>query len=214
MSTAGERLPRGRHGLPREEVTRSQRSRLEAAVVEVTAARGFEAITVADILDVAGVGRETFYELFDDKRACMLAAHANLVDELEALVRDAYLGPEPWPRRVRASVEAALGFFAARPAVARFMLVELFAVGPPARERFADGFNRFVALLEEGLDPGEAEVGPLRPASLAVSAIAARAYEEVVVGRAAELPRLAGELTYELVVPVRGEEAAREAAAA
>lgn len=208
-----ERLPRGRHGLSRETVTNSQRTRLETAVVTVTAARGYEATTVGDILEEAGVGRETFYELFDDRRDCMLAAHANLLDELEARVRVAYLGPEPWPQRVRDAVAAALEFFAERPAVARFLLVELFAVGAPARERFQEGFSRFVALLDEGLDEGRVNGGPVRPTSLAVGAVAARTYEEVVVGRAAELPRLVPELTYELLVPFVGEAAAREAAA-
>ena len=207
-----ERLPRGRHGLSRETVTTSQRTRLEAAVVATAAAKGYEATTVGDVLEEAGVGRETFYELFADKCDCMLAAHANLVDELEARVRLAYLGPAPWPQRVRDAVDEALGFFAERPPVARFMLVELFAVGPPARQRFQEGFNRFVALLDEGLDEDRVNGGPVRPTSLAVGAVAARTYEEVVVGRAAELPRLAPELTYELLVPFVGEAAAREAA--
>jgi AcrR family transcriptional regulator len=207
-------LPRGRHGLSRETVTGSQRARLEAAVVAVTAAKGYEATTVGDLLEEAGVGRETFYELFADKRDCMLAAHANLVDELEALVRVAYLGTAPWPERVRDAVATALGFFAERPPVARFMLVELFAIGAPARERFQDGFSRFVALLDEGLDEGRVNGGPVRPTSLAVGAVAARTYEEVALGRAAELPRLVPELTYELLVPFVGEAAARETAAA
>jgi AcrR family transcriptional regulator len=214
VSEAEGRLPRGRHGLSRETVVTSQRRRLQAAAVEVIAARGFEAATVADLLEVAGVGRETFYELFDDKRDCMLAAHAALVDELEACLREAYFGEAPWPGRVRSSVAAALEFFAAEPAAARFMLIELFAIGPPARERFHEGYNRFVALFEEGLDDETREAaGPVDAARLAVGAVAARTYEEVLVGRAAELPRLTDELTYELVVPFLGEEAARAAIA-
>jgi AcrR family transcriptional regulator len=181
-------------------------------MVAVTAAKGYETTRVGDILDEAGVGRETFYELFADKLDCMLAAHANLVDELEARVRLAYLGPAPWPQRVREAVAEALGFFAERPPVARFMLVELFAAGPPARQRFQEGFNRFVALLDDGLDEGRVNGGPVRPTNLAVGAVAARTYEEVVVGRAAEPPRLVPDLTYELLVPFVGEAEASEAA--
>src|SRR5215218_10842509 len=87
------RLPRGRHGLPRELVERSQRERLLAAVVKVTVAKGYESTTVADILGEAGVGRESFYELFDDKLDCMLAAHKILIDDLEERVRKAYEKP-------------------------------------------------------------------------------------------------------------------------
>src|SRR5205085_1563328 len=110
------RLPRGRHGLPRELVTRSQRERLLVAVVRVVAANGYEQTTVGDILEEAGVGRESFYELFESRRDCMLAAHALLVDDLEARVREAYLGEGPFPLRLRAAVAAALDWFAEDPA--------------------------------------------------------------------------------------------------
>src|SRR5262245_31153745 len=96
------RLPRGRHGLPRELVTRSQRERLLAAVVRATVDNGYEATTVGDILGEAGVGRESFYELFADKRECMLVAHTILIDHLEERVRAVYLRPGPWVDRVRA----------------------------------------------------------------------------------------------------------------
>ncbi len=61
---ASARLPRGRHGLSRADVARSQRERLVAATAQVTAERGYEATTVADILTASGVGRESFYEIF------------------------------------------------------------------------------------------------------------------------------------------------------
>lgn len=215
MTDSGEedlrkwRLPRGRHGLPRELVVRSQRERLLAAVVRVTASKGYEATSVADILDEAGVGRESFYELFDDKRDCILAAHAVLVDHLEATIRAAYDEPGPWVDRVRGSLAAMLGWFAADPAAARVTVVELAAIGAVSRERFQKDFVRFTRLLEEGRD--ETEPGPARPhaSELAIGAGFARVYEEVVSGRAAELPKLLPELTYELLVPFIGEEAAK-----
>lgn len=203
------RLPRGRHGLPRELVERSQRERLLAAVVRVTASKGYDATSVADILEEAGVGRESFYELFDDKLSCLLMAHAVLVDHLEATVKAAYDEPGPWADRVRKSVAAMLEWFAADPAAAKVTLVELAAVGSVARERFQEHFRRFTKLLEDGYD--EAEVGSARPHApeLAISAGIARVYEEVISGRTAELPSLLPELTYEVLVPFVGEEAAR-----
>ncbi len=204
------RLPRGRHGLPREVVVRSQRERLLAAVVRVVADKGYEATSVADILEEAGVGRESFYELFDDKQDCILAAHSVLVDHLEATVKAAYDEPGPWAGRVRKSVAAMLDWFAADPAAARVTVVELAAIGAVSRERFQEDFRRFTKLLEDGRD--ETEPGPDRPQApeLAIGAGFARVYEEVIRGRAAELPRLLPELTYELLVPFVGEEAAKE----
>lgn len=203
------RLPRGRHGLPRELVVRSQRERLLAAVVRVTAAKGYEAMSVADILAEAGVGRESFYDLFEDKRDCVLAAHTLLIEHLEATVRAVYDEPGPWPDRIRRSLAAMLDWFAADPAAARVTIVELAALGPESRERFQEIFDRFSRILEEGRE-GDAP-DPERPqaAELAIGAGLARVYEEVVRGRAAELPNLLPELTYEILVPFVGEEAAR-----
>lgn len=202
------RLPRGRHGLPRELVERSQRERLLAAVVRVTVANGYESTTVGDILGEAGVGRESFYELFDDKLSCMLAAHKILVDDLEEQVRLAYGEPGPWPERVRKVLSVTLEWFAADPEAARFTLVELSTVGPAFGAIFQTEYARFTKLLDDGLEDGpNPELS--RATALAVGAILARIYEEVVLGRAAELPSLLPGLTYELLVPFVGEEVAR-----
>ena len=203
------RLPRGRHGLPRELVERSQRERLLAAVVRVTATKGYESTTVGDILGEAGVGRETFYELFDDKLDCMLAAHKILVDALEEQVRAAYSEQAPWPQRVRGALAVTLEWFAADPQAARFTLVELSTVGPAFRAIFQSEYARFTKLLDEGLGDGGPDPELARATGLAVGAIMARIYEEVVLGKAAELPRLLPDLTYELLVPFVGEEVAR-----
>jgi AcrR family transcriptional regulator len=206
------RLPRGRHGLPRELVERSQRERLLAAVVRVTVAKGYEATTVADILGEAGVGRESFYELFDDKLDCMLAAHKLLLDSLEERVREAYITDGPWALRVRAALAATLDWFASDPEIARFTLVELSTVGPAFRRIFKVEFARATALLEEGLDDGDIQPDLAKATSLAVGGILARIYEEIVLGRGSELPQLLPGLTYELLVPFVGEERARAAA--
>jgi AcrR family transcriptional regulator len=203
------RLPRGRHGLPRELVERSQRERLLAAVVRVTVANGYESTTVGDILGEAGVGRESFYELFDDKLDCMLAAHKLLVDDLEDRVHAAYVEPGPWPERVCRALAVTLEWFAADPEVARFTLVELSTVGPAFRATFKAEYARFTELLDKGMGEDGPSPEMARATRLAVGAMMARIYEEVVLGRAAELPRLLPDLTYELLVPFVGEEVAR-----
>lgn len=207
------RLPRGRHGLPRELVERSQRERLLAAVVRVTAARGYESTTVADILGEAGVGRESFYELFDDKLDCMLAAHKLLLDNLEEQIRGVYIERGPWPERVRKSLEVALEWFAADPDAARFTMVEMGMVGPAFRGIFQAEYARFVALLDEGLDGDEPGPELAQAPSLAIGASMARIYEEVVLGRIARLPQLLPDLTYSFLVPFLGEARARAVAA-
>jgi AcrR family transcriptional regulator len=205
-------LPRGRHGLSREAVTRSQQERLLDAAARVTAARGYEATTVADILAEAGVGRESFYELFEDRRACVLAAHQELLDNLIDHVRIAYGGAGEWVDRCRATLRALLKWFAADPALGRFLLVEPAAVGPEFHAIFQAGFDRFVAVIDAGLDDDLPDPQPLPATSLAVGAAISRVYAEVAAGRTERLPGLLPQLTYETLVPFLGEAAAREAA--
>jgi AcrR family transcriptional regulator len=202
------RLPRGRHGLPRELVTRSQRERLLAAVVRVAASNGYESTSVADILAEAGVGRESFYELFEDKKECLLAARGLLVDDLAATVTEPYDEPGLWVDRVGNALAAALDWFAADPAATKVVFVELAAVGAASRELFRADFARFTKLMDDGFGEDEPVPGLPRVTGLAVAGTVARVYEEVVRDRTAELPRLLPELTYELLVPFVGEEAA------
>lgn len=209
---AAARLPRGRHGLSRADVANSQRERLVAATARVTAERGYEATTVADILAASGVGRESFYELFEDRRDCVLVAHQALLDDLLAKVGAAYAGEGEWVERCRATLAALLDWFATDPPAGRFLLVELAAVGPEFHARFEAGFDRFVALIDSGVPDDLPDPDPLPTTSLAVSAAISRVYVEVAAGRSNQLPSLLPQLSYEVLVPFLGEDAARAAA--
>ncbi len=212
----GRRLPRGRHGLPRELVERSQRERLLAAVVRLVAAKGYAETTVADVLEASAVGRETFYELFDDKRDCFLAAHTILMEDLLAHGTEAFEQPGPWPTRARRGLAAILEWFASDPDVARVLMVEVAATGPAAQDRFWTSFQRVTAILDAGLEESgpspDSSSGPGSPnvSSIAAGAVYARIYEEILTGRAAELPKLLPELVFHLLVPFLGEDRARE----
>lgn len=204
------KLPRGRHGLPRELVLQSQRERLLAGVVRVTATKGYQASSVADILKEAGVGRESFYKHFKDKEGCFVAANDALVAELDAEVKAAYSRPGPWPERVRRGLAVTLEWFAGSPEIARVMMIEMGTVGPIASSRFRETFSRFTALLDDGREL-IADVPNLpNLASIAGGAVFARVYEEVALGNTANLLQLLPQLTFELLLPYTGEEAAAE----
>jgi AcrR family transcriptional regulator len=200
------KLPRGRHGLSPELVARSQRERLLAAVVRVTAEHGYQATSVADILATAGVGRESFYKHFNDKEECFLAANDVLLAALEERVGQAYRQPGNWPERMRYSLAAALEWLATDPDVARVLLIEVGAVGLVACGHLRATFQRFVCLLDDGVTAGESAPELPNVASIAGGAVFARIYEEVTLGRAAALSDLLPQLTFELLLPYIGEE--------
>lgn len=142
-------LPRGRHGLTREEVERHQRVRVLAAVAATMAERGYTATTVADVIAAAGVSRETFYQLFDNKLDAFMAAFDLVAD----VVTDA-LEPSGAPGTVEAPEEtlqrligAYLDLIAAAPEWARLFLVEVAAAGPDALVRRMEIQERIVGAI-------------------------------------------------------------------
>jgi len=199
------KLPRGRHGLPREVVARSQRERLIAAVVRVTAAKGYQATSVADVLKAAGVGRESFYKHFEGKEDCFLAANDVLIDDLEATVTDAYAQPGSWSERIRRGLAATLEWLAADADVARVMMLEMGTVGPIATTRFRQTFHRFTVLLDDGREAIDGVPDLPNLSSIAGGAVFARVYEQVALGETESLPQLLPQLTFELLLPYVGE---------
>src|SRR3954451_23573579 len=128
-------LPRGRHHLTREEVAASQRGRIVMAMLEEVATRGYAATSVAHITARAGVSRKSFYEQFSDKEHCYLVAFDAAAEIHTAIVVEATARLRPESRPVeyfRAMLGAYLDAVAAHPAVARTLLVEVYAVGPEA----------------------------------------------------------------------------------
>ena len=81
-SAAVERLPRGRHGLPREFVAQNQRERLLAALAECLRGEGYEGTTVSTIGKRAGVSKSDFYKHFESKDACFVAAYDDAVERI------------------------------------------------------------------------------------------------------------------------------------
>ncbi|MFF0499362.1 TetR/AcrR family transcriptional regulator [Nocardia aobensis] len=151
---ADRRLPRGRHGIPRETVVRDQRDRILAAMADAMAAHGYVGTSVAAVIKRAGVSRETFYEQFRSKEDCFEAAYERAVEQLIARIQDT-LRPRPdAPAEppIGALLDAYLDGLAAEPAYARLFLVEVYAAGPTAIARRAELQESFVALVADILD--------------------------------------------------------------
>lgn len=140
----------GRHSLSPELVAHNQRERLLAALAATVAEHGYGKATVAQITNLASVSRRTFYENFEDKEACFLAAYDALDEYLAGLMKEAVEEKEDWPGQVAVAFAALLGFLASRPNFARLYLVEAAAVGEGMASRRRATAERFIALLEPG----------------------------------------------------------------
>jgi AcrR family transcriptional regulator len=212
-----QKLPRGRHGLPRQFVVRSQRERMLEATSQAVSELGYPGLTVAAILERAGVSRKTFYEHFADKEECFLAAYDVVVEGLVRAVGDAYDHEDAWRDKVRAGLGEFVRFLAAEPDFARMCIVEVLAAGPSALQRRDGAMRMFTIFFEEGrheVPPGMPPLPPLVSQSV-VGAVYEIIYSRIRRDQTAELPDLLPDLMYIALVPYLGpEEAARDYAAA
>jgi AcrR family transcriptional regulator len=203
------RPPRGRHGLPPEVIARSQRDRLLEATMGVVASKGYAATTVADLTKQAGVSRTTFYELFADKEACFLAAYDSAADSLVRRISSAYEGEQRWPDRVRAGLATLLEALAAEPGQARLALVDVASAGPAAQRRLRAAVQRLTPFLDEGRDfaPSGRKL-PANTSRMAAGAVVGLISDELVAGRAGELPGLLSDVLFATLVAYLGPDAA------
>src|SRR5271155_5143509 len=84
------RLPTGTHGLDPEEVERDQRARLQTAMVELIARRGYRAVRILDVTKLARVSRPTFYSLYADKEALFLDAYDEIAGRAARTILETY----------------------------------------------------------------------------------------------------------------------------
>ena len=137
--TPVQRLPRGRHGLSRDEVETSQRLRMLVAMADAMMEKGYVATSVADVIKRAGVSRETFYQVDLDR------AELAGFDDADAATRH---------HRFDRAFTAYLDALAANPAHARLFLVEVYAAGPQAIAWRSAVQGRIVDLLARLLGAG------------------------------------------------------------
>jgi AcrR family transcriptional regulator len=208
-------------------VEEMQRRRLLLALVEVLAEHGLENASIGRICKRAGVSRRTFYEIFDDRDECLLAAFDAAVNRLAVPVLAAHRAPgavqgkgqarkaQAWRERIRAALTALLEQFDAEPAIARMCVVETLKAGPIVAERRASVLAALVAAVEQGREETRRgnEPPPLAGQGVvggALSVVHTRLAQAPLDGPPQPLSELTGALMAMIVHPYLGSAAARE----
>jgi len=204
-----DRLPRGRHGLSREEVATQQRNRILAATVDVVAERGYPETRVVDIIKRAGVSRKTFYELFDDMEECFLQAFDIAAGALLYVTNQGYeQNPDaPWAERVRLGLGNFLQIMADRPNAAKVCIVEVLAAGPKALARRDAVMRQFTSYIEHGRSETTNELPGMTSLAL-IGGVYELLYSEILHGATAHLPGRLPDVLYWVIHPFLGDERA------
>jgi AcrR family transcriptional regulator len=211
LTRADGRFPAGVRTLPAELVRAIQRERLLAAMIKTVTEIGYNTLTVQNVLARAGISRPTFYEQFEDKEDCFLAAFdasvARMRERIEAAVADA--GPG-WREQLRSGITELLRFIVEEPEEARTVIVEARASSPAGLRRRDELLDQFAgcidALVREDLDETPSAIA----AAGIVGGIESVLYARLQKGETDQLEALLPSLMYFAVLTYAGQEAAGE----
>ncbi len=187
-------LPVGRRGAVAGEIGGTggagvpdiQRARMIAALVEVAREHGAARVTVAHVVARSGVSRRTFYEMFEDRDACFMAALELAIDRGAGKVLSAFeqaegadgvrgtarlggaadgsvaKGASRWYERVRAGLAALLEFLDDEPGLGGLCVVDTLSACPAALRRRAEIITGFVDVVDAGRNEAKASLSPTR----------------------------------------------------
>jgi AcrR family transcriptional regulator len=190
---------------------RPARERLLEAMLLVSGERGYEHISVQDVIDRASASRATFYKHFEDKEDCFARAYHDAANWLcRRLIGVAKRQPT-WRAGLRAGMAELLEFCANQPALARAMLVEAHAAGGAA---LAD-HDLLMERLSRAIDGARREIPsrqapPPVTATFMVGAIETLVRAKLMSDEPETAPEMLPGLLHFVVMQYFGEDAAWE----
>jgi AcrR family transcriptional regulator len=188
-------LPTGMHGLDPELVKRDQRERLQQAMIELIAQKGYPAVRIVDLAKLAHVSQPTFYRLYTDKEDLFLSAYDEVAAHITKTVMEAYSAECPREQRLAVAMRSWAELAAAEPEGTSLVVLGAFGAGAKAlerRRRTLEELERSIHASRDGAKP------TAEPTDLTIKAILGGIREVTAVrlreGRASELPQLADQL--------------------
>lgn len=123
------------------------RIRLLEAMATCVKDQGYRDTTVADVVRVARTSRRSFYQQFDDKRACFIELLRTTNDAMIAAISQRVDPTAEWAVQIRQAVEAYVEVTEQNPAIAWSWIRELPALGESARRVQVDAMEALIAVL-------------------------------------------------------------------
>jgi AcrR family transcriptional regulator len=140
-------LPRGPYAISADRVAADQRRRLLEALPQVVAEGGFEAATVNQIVKLAQVRRNSFYEQFEDTRDCFAAAYEIAQERLLGVLTFQCYTRADLADRIGSALGAGLDLLASEPVFTRLIFIEAPAAGGDIAVRHHKWLDRYGRML-------------------------------------------------------------------
>jgi AcrR family transcriptional regulator len=176
-------------GTPAEEVAQNQRERLFGAMVACVAKQGYTATRVTDLVDLSGVSRRSFYELFSGKEECFRDTIEAMLSAGIELALAAESEGTTWEERAVNRFQAFASLVAAQPAAARMCLIEAHAAGAELLSPVEEAIGSLERITQERFAESPQRAG--MPAEMTVACVGATleiARTRLHCGEEAELP--------------------------
>jgi len=130
----------------------TQRQRLVDAILELSAQVGYQAVSIAQVSAHAGVSSATFYEQFEDKEDCLLAAYLTAAERVLGQMPPVAVGEGDWSEAAHAALDRLLSALQSDPDSGRVLFVEGLAGGERIREESKRVMGEFERRVQGFLD--------------------------------------------------------------
>ncbi len=171
MAPRSSAPPRGRSSIGPEDSANSaparwtQRERLIEAIIALSSREGYPNVSVAQISATAGVSSATFYEQFDGKEGCLLAAYREtterMLGQMEPVDPQAVRSDADWAEAAQAALSRFLSAVESDPGGTSLMLIESLAAGPELQKERKAVIEIFEGRARDLLDSASASHGVL-----------------------------------------------------
>ncbi len=190
---------------------RRARERLLEAMLLVSGERGYENISVQDVIERARASRATFYKHFDDKEDCFAQAYTDAAGWLYQRLTGIAKRQPTWREGLRTAMAELLEFCANQPALARALLVEGHAAGGAALAEH----DLLMERLSRAIDGARREISsrqapPPVTATFMVGAIETLVRTKLMSDEPETAPEMLPGLLHFVVMQFFGEDAAWE----
>jgi AcrR family transcriptional regulator/DNA-binding MarR family transcriptional regulator len=191
-------------------VSETQRSRMLSSAVRVISEHGYAEMSVSRITAGAGVSRRTFYDLFEDREDCFLAAFDDALARARQAMLEGCEGQRTWPEQVRGALLGLLLFLDRDPGARALLVLDALKAGPRVQERRVEVLRELSELLHEtGSRAKSARELPEITGEGVVGAVLGVIHTRLMAKRPGSMVELLNPLTGVVVLPYLGAAAAQ-----
>lgn len=184
-------------------------------MAEVVQQKAYATITIADIVQMAGVSKRSFYEHFDSKEACFLALYRAASASALRTLREAVAPDQPWQSQIEQGLQAYFSHLAAGAGLLRALFIDIHYLGEPGAKARRDVMQALASFMLDAVNhPSSASTAqPTLSPELAMAAVGGInewmliAVETDQVEKLADLTKTASHLVHVLTqTPLSGGE--------